>query len=272
MWLAVVLGMAGLAAGQDTPVAGELMRRAVQHKLDEAKTHKPVRYLIRKQDLRRDTTKEIVETKDGDVARLVAEDGKPLSSDADTAEMARLDDLAAHPELQQKRKRAEEKDASQVQHILRLMPEALVYTMTGTVACGQGTCWRLTFAPKAGWDAPDMESELLTGVVGEVWIDREQEELVRIDATFEKSVRYLGGILGRLDKGSTLRLEQSDVGRDGKHDWELTGLAMNVTGKALMVKSLEFKVTEEATNFREVPGGMGYRDGIRLLKSSASGR
>ena len=50
-------------------------------------------YLLRRVDERHDTTKEIIETKDGDVARLVAVDGKPLSAEADRAELARLDDL-----------------------------------------------------------------------------------------------------------------------------------------------------------------------------------
>ena len=60
-----------------------LVRRAVQHRLDAEKTHKPAQYLIRRIDEHRDTTKLIVETGDGDVARLVAINGKPVSPDID---------------------------------------------------------------------------------------------------------------------------------------------------------------------------------------------
>ena len=48
-------------------------------------------YVLRRKDERHDTTKVIVETKDGDVARLVAIDGKPLSADANQAELERLE-------------------------------------------------------------------------------------------------------------------------------------------------------------------------------------
>ena len=77
--------------------ATALVRRAIQHRQDADKSHRPVQYLVRKIDERHDTTKLIVETKDGDVARLVAINGKPLSPDADRAELERLDDLAATP-------------------------------------------------------------------------------------------------------------------------------------------------------------------------------
>jgi len=66
---AVVLGscvLVGRAAGQATaavtvsPVA--LVRRAVQLRLEEEKSHRPVRYVLRKTDGDHETTKEIIET------------------------------------------------------------------------------------------------------------------------------------------------------------------------------------------------------------------
>lgn len=265
--------MRGLAQSVEVdPVA--LVRRAVDHRIADAKTHPPLRYELRRKDDRRDSTKEIVETKDGDVARLIAEDGKPLPEDTGKAELARLDDLEQHPELQEKRKRSEEKDAERVTHLLSLLPDALDYNFAGMTACGMGECYRLTFAPKPSWNPPDLESNLLRGVAGEVWIDKTQEQLVRLDANFIEDVNFGLGILGRLNKGSTARLEQTDVGPElgGGHDWELTRLTLNVTGKALLVKTLSFKVTEETTHFAKVPEGIGYKDAIRMLKAGVEGR
>ena len=97
---------AGASAQLD---ANALVRRAVQNRLDASRNHQPMRYTLHVHDERHDTTKQIVETRDGDVARLVAINGKPPSADADQAELARLDNLAAHPELQEHRKRSEQK-------------------------------------------------------------------------------------------------------------------------------------------------------------------
>lgn len=58
------------------PIA--LVRRAAHNELVAGDGH-PYRYTLHKIDDGKITTKEIVETKDGDVARLIATEDKPLS-------------------------------------------------------------------------------------------------------------------------------------------------------------------------------------------------
>ena len=55
-----------------------LVRRASQNELKSANGNRPYRYQLHKIDDGKITTKEIVETKDGDVARLIAMNDKPL--------------------------------------------------------------------------------------------------------------------------------------------------------------------------------------------------
>ena len=85
--LVMAAALCGAIVAQEAAPAGmdatALVRRAVQHTLEGEKSHRPMEYLLRKRDDRHDTTKEIVETKDGDVARLVAVDGKQLSADVE---------------------------------------------------------------------------------------------------------------------------------------------------------------------------------------------
>jgi len=267
-----LMAQSGASASVD---ASALVRRAVQRRLDASKSHRPVRYLLHAKDERHDTTKEIVETKDGDVARLVAVGGKPLSAEADRAELARLDYLVAHPELQQHRKKSEQKDQARVDRLMGMLPDALVYRLEGMVACGAGAgtapsgagqCYRLSFVPNPKWSPPDMEADLLRGVAGEVWIDQAQERLTRLDARFIKDVDFGFGIVGKLNKGGTVSIEQTDV---GGNDWELTGLTLQVSGKALLVKSLSEQIKEEASGFAPVAPGMGYREAIDLLKKGS---
>jgi hypothetical protein len=263
----LVLAFASVLSAQSLPPAtidaAGLVRRAVQHRLDAEKNHRPVRYIIHRTDERHDTTKEIVETVDGDVARLVELDGKPLSAEADRTELDRLDNLANHPELQERRHKSEQKDAERVDRLMALLPDALLYRFEGMVSCATGQCYRLSFTPNPHFTPPDMESDLLCGVAGEVWIDTAQERLARLDAHFIADVDFGFGILGKLNKGGTVLLVQSDV---GGHDWELTNLTLHVTGKALMLKPLSFQITEEASHFSPVSSGMKYRDAIHLMK------
>ena len=256
-----------------------LVRRATQHRMDASRNHRPLRYLLRKTDERHDTTKDIIESKDGDVARLVAINGKPLSAQANQAELDRLNTLANHPEIQEHRQQREQKDADRVNRLMRLLPDAFLYRFEDMAPCaprqagagprhggaGGGQCYRLSFSPNPRFAPPDEEATIFRGMAGEVWIDQAQERLTRLDAHLIADVDFGWGIIGRLNKGGTILLEQADIGGD---DWEVTGMKLNMTGKVLMVKSLSLHITEETSHFLPVPPDVDYRKAIQLLEES----
>lgn len=272
--LAILLGLLLLpsaAAGQNPPPAAApdaaaIVRRAIQLRLDEAKHPQPFQYLLRKIDDKHDTTKLIIETKDGDVARLVAIGGKPLPPDVNSAEFARLDALAQHPEIQEKRRKSEQKDEDRITHLLGQLPDAFLYKIEAIVPCPanpSSQCYQMTFTPNPSYSPPDMESELLRGAAGQVWIDRQQQRLTRLDARFTSNVDLGFGMLARLNRGSTVSLEQADI---GGRDWELTGLQVHATGKLLLFKSFTSQINEKMTHFSAVPPSLGYREAIALAK------
>jgi hypothetical protein len=263
----VVLAAAQLARAQGDPAAhvdvNAVVRRAIQHRLDESKDHLPVRYVIRQSDGKQDTTKQVIETKDGDVERLVAVDGKPLDAEADRAELARLDDLARHPEVQEQRKKGQRDFVERMNHLARQVPDAFLYKLEGTEACASGECYRVSFTPNPKYDPPDRTSRLFSGVEGNVLIDRVGDRLERLDAHFISNVDFGFGILGRVSKGGTVHAEQTDVG--GKQ-WELTALKLNVTGRILLVKPFRRQLLQEMSGYALI-APLGYREAIELLKS-----
>jgi hypothetical protein len=227
-------------------------------------------------DDHRDTTKDIIETEQGDVARLIAIHNRPLTPEANQAELDRLNTLAQHPEIQEHRHQRELKDAARVERLMRLLPDAFLYRDQGTTPCpagaapsrtGEGSCHHLSFSPNPGFEPPDVEANIFRGLAGELWIDQAQERLTRLDAHVIADVDFGWGILGKLDKGGTIQLEQSDIGGG---DWELTSLKLNLKGKALMLKSLDIQLTEQASHFSQVPAGTDYRKAIELLENSGA--
>jgi hypothetical protein len=246
-----------------------LVRRAVQHRLDATRTHRPLRYLLRKKDEQHDTTKDIIETAEGDVARLVALNGQPLSAQANQAELDRLNTLANHPEVQEHRHQREQKDEERADRLMRLLPDAFLYRLEGMADCAAGPCYHLSFSPNPHWDPPDLEASILRGMAGEVWIAETQERLTRLDAHFIKDVDFGWGIVGKLDQGGTIHFEQADI---GGNDWEATAMKVNLKGKVLMVKSLSVQLAQEASNFSFVPPGVDYRKAIQLLQNSGGAR
>jgi hypothetical protein len=88
------------------------------------------------------------------------------------------------------------------------------------------------------------------------------ERLTKLEVHFTGDVDFGLGILGRLNKGGMVELEQAEV---LPGDWELTRVQVDVTGRALLVKPLNYQITEELSGFAGV-GSMGYREGIEVLK------
>ncbi len=246
-----------------------LVRRAAQNELRPLSTPYPVRFKLRKQDEKGITTKEIVETKDGDVARLIAKNDKPLAPDEEKAELDRLNNLLAHPEIQEHRHKREQEDSGREDEMTRLLPDAFLYTDLGIVSGPNGPAYRLSFKPNPSFKPPDREAEVYHGMEGELWIDQAQERIVKLDAHLIDDVEFGWGILGKLYKGGSLTIEQQDIGH---HHWEPTMMKLNLTGIALMVKALSYQTTETSTDFQPVPLNMGYQDAVHmLLKSDTSG-
>jgi len=269
--------------------AAALIRRAVANHIAAEAAHQPQRFVLHKKDDKRDYTQVIIETRQGDVAIAIAANGKPLNPDIRQTQIDRLNNLDAHPDLQEHRHKREQEDNARVDKLMRLLPDAFLYHYDGTVPCtvvvppyvaipGEPTppppatpvpsddCYHLTFKPNPSWNPPDLEAKIMRGMAGEVWIEKSQERLTRLDAHLIADVDFGWGFIGRLDKGGTILLEQTEV---APHDWELTRMKLNFTGKALLVKTLNINLTEEMAHYTPVPMGLDYHTAIRMLESDS---
>ena len=270
--------------------AAALVRRAVANHLAAEAPHHPQRFVLHKKDDRRDYIQEIVETRQGDVALAIAANGALLSPAMHQAQIDRLDNLDANPDLQEHRRKREAEDNARADKLLRMLPDAFVYHYDSTIPCIVTTppnipipgaalpaviappappttpaqCYHLTFRPNPRWDPPDTESRILRGMAGDVLLEKSQERLTRLNARMITDVDFGWGIIGHLDKGGTIFLEQTLV---APGDWELTRMKLNLTGRALMVKPLSYHIGEEMSHYSPVPADLDYHQAIQMLKS-----
>jgi hypothetical protein len=98
---------------------------------------------------------------------------------------------------------------------------------------------------------------------GLMLIDARTHRIARIDGTLFRDVGFGWGILGHLDKGGHFLVEQSDVG-DGS--WDMSRMSLAFTGKIMIFKKLDIKSTEVYSDFRPVPSGISFAQGVDLLK------
>jgi hypothetical protein len=271
LFLGAATGATGQALSQNGNPAidpAKIVRDASYNELHSTKPGRSFSYRQHKVDPKGSTVKEIVETKDGDVARLIEKDGRPLPQEEEQAEIDRLNNLLAHPEIQEHRHKKEQEDSARGDEMVRMLPDAFLYTFDGMVEGPNGLCYRLQFKPNPAFTPPDREGEVYHGMVGELWVDQAQLRLVKIDAHLISDVNFGWGVLGRLYKGGSILVQNADV---GLHHWETIHMKLNLQGKLLMLKSVDYSTTEDFSDFKVQPQELGYQEAIRLLQKIPGG-
>lgn len=211
-----------------------------------------------------DQTRDVIESKDGTVARLILRDGKPLTPEEDTAEHQRLNDLVASPAEFLKHIRSEGSGKTMAEEMLRLMPNAMIYTYSPTRPpsdaehAGEVV---IDYYPNPVWTPPSMTAEALTGLKGRIWMDGKTHQMLRMEAEIFKPVNFGWGMLAHLYPGGHLLLEQTDAG-NGR--WIYKRFTEQVSVRALMVKQMNVHAEVSASEFHAV-GPMSYQEAIRTL-------
>lgn len=266
-----LLGIALLPAQNAPPLAlspeqaQAAVDRALANELRSTQdTSHPMRYLLSKTSPRLSSTKEIYESKDGDVARLLSINGQPLSAGAEQTEMQRLSELDGDPARQHHRQQMENADRQRALAVLRALPAAFVYQYAGTVQSGAGMAEKFTFEPNPGFSPPDLETQVLTAMAGEIWIVPAEERVVRLTGRLNRDVDFGWGFLGKLYKGGWITIDQAEV---APGQWRTVQFQMVMTGRVFF-KTRSFNTTELESDYAPLPP-MGYREAIALLQAGA---
>jgi hypothetical protein len=240
-----------------------LVKSVLQTEIEAAQdpTH-PMQYRLHKVSPRYATTKQIIETKDGDVARLLSINNGPLSPQDEQNEETRLQGLLNDPSLQRHRQQREQGDTERARKVIRALPEAFRYTYAGIGETPQGPSYRLSFQPNPSFDPQDLEAQVLKGMAGELWIDIAQHRVTRLEGKRIHDVDYGWGILGKLDQGGSLLLDQTDV---GNHQWRTTHMVL-VMNARFLIKTVKLDTTLDLSQFEPVPAGITYQKAIQMLE------
>lgn len=224
----------------------DLVREAISNELKPS-TSPPKRYTLTDKKAGTVTVKEVIETKEGAIARVVSINGKPLEGDQKDKEDKRLQRLIDDPNALAQKKKSQQEDDRRTRMMLKAMPDAFLYTYDGTEQTSHGEIVKLTFKPNPNWDPPSRETMVYRGMQGTMQISNADKRLVKIQAKLFRDVTFGWGILGHLDSGGQFVVEQARV---MDHDWEITHMILNFTGKALVFKTIRIDEDEASSNYR----------------------
>jgi len=260
--------LGAVVAAQTAPPqvsAQELVRRAIANEDKASQEHVRLLYRLRTEKPKAGAiTKELVETNEGVVARLIAVNDKPPTAEQRQTDDERLQKLASDPQTRSAKRKQQKEDEERTTRMVKALPDAFLYQYDGfeTGRDGQQLI-RLKFRPNPKYEALNRELQVYYGMEGSMLVDPGEERLVKIQARLFKGVNFGWGILGHLDPGGQFEVEQSRVGGDR---WEVTAMRLRFTGKVLLFKSLNIDEHETAFDYRRAPDSLSFVEGIELLK------
>jgi hypothetical protein len=229
--------------------------------------HSYLRYREHTVDAKGDHLRDVIETKDGTVARMIMKDGRPLTPEEDQWEHERLQAMLDSPSAFAKHMKNDSSGKKMGADMIKLMADAMVYTYTPgqpqrpdrTVHGDDLPEIVLDYKPNPSWTPPNMTADALTGLEGRVWIDAKTHYLTRMEGTVFRPVNF-GLFLAHIYPGGKLTFDQVRV---GEQRWIFSRFTEHVDVRVL-VKTLKESTEIEAASFSVVPE-MSYQDAIRML-------
>jgi hypothetical protein len=275
-FLAAIASTLALAAAQPSPAQNtpspiELVRMTVASEVFAANNNS-VKHMFRdyKKTPPGSQTRIYVETTQAMAGMTVAYNDKPLTGEQLQNEEGRLAGLVGNPEQLSRKERQEKEEANRTLSIVRALPDAFLFdydgTEPGTATVGRegAELVRLKFRPNPSYRPPSHVEDVLVGMAGFLLIDPAAHRIARIDGTLFREVNFGWGILGHLNKGGHFFVEQQDLG-DGS--WDVSCMRLDFAGKILLFKTIAIKSDELFSNFRRVPPGTTFAQGVEMLKT-----
>lgn len=226
----------------------------------------PLRYRMRKIDTRGDLTREVIESREGNVARVVERNGMPLTAEEDRAERARLNAILGDPDDFARHRRRERAGREYALELIRALPSAMVWSY----APGQpplphtsGPAIVLDFSPNPKYKPPGLVTEGLSGFGGRIWIDAQTRCVLRIDGRILHSVDFgWAGMLARVKEGGTVELEQMQV---TDHRWLYTHFSDHLTLREMLVHTAVEEGQSNAWDAHPLPASLSVGEAVHEL-------
>jgi hypothetical protein len=248
-----------------TPAAWAAAANRNELNIIHAETTVPLRYRQRKIDAKGDTTREVIESKQGNIARLVQRNGQPITPAQNAAERIRLlADLDSPDDFLKHQKRGVE-IRNEALDLIRLLPQAMLYTFTPGQPQLQNKSGReivLDYRPNPAFHPPTMAANLLVSLQGRVWIDAQSGCIDRIDAQITRPVEFGFGLLAKIFPGGTIEFEQTHITGDR---WAYSHLEEHLTARVLLVKTVPQNASLTSWDFRPISPQPSFQEAIHEL-------
>jgi hypothetical protein len=240
--------------------ANQFVKDAIKHQQEaDATDHTHWRYHIHREDEKGSQDRDVIDTKDGQIARTLLINGQPLTPEQRSADELRMKKLVDDPSERAKRDKRAKEDEEKGMQMFKAIPDAFIFKYEGA----ENGQVRLSFFPNPHYNAPTRELQVFRSLSGMIWIDRAGLRMSRLDGSLFEDVTFGWGLLGRLNKGGTFSVTQSRVADD---HWEIVSLDVKMSGHAVVFKTINVKQLQRITGFHRISDSMTISEAYQLLE------
>ena len=196
--------------------------------------------------------------------RLVAVNGKPLPPEQQAQVQKELETTLEERQKESRQQRREriakyEKERESDHLLMEQLTKALDFKLVGEQKLGPYEVYVLKATPRPGYEPPNIESKVLTGMEGKLWIDEKTFQWVKVEATVIRPVS-IEGFLAEVEPGTHFELEKAPV---TDSIWLPKHFAMKSQAKVLFLFTRKSQADETYS---------GYHKPSPIQASAASGR
>jgi hypothetical protein len=177
--------------------------------------------------------------------RLIAVNGEPLSPQENAKEQRKMEQVVAQrraepPSQRQRRIANYEKERRRDHLMMQQLTVAFDFKLIGSRTIDSRDVYVLRATPRKGYKPPNMETQVLPGMRGELWIDKKTFQWVKVTAHVIHPVN-IEGFLAQVQPGTRFELEKMPVD-DGV--WLAKHFEMKSSSKVLFL----FNRTDQEDN------------------------
>ena len=168
--------------------------------------------------------------------RLAAVDGRPLSPEDRLREQHKLDEAVTLRSRESQGQRAQriakyQKDRKRDHLWMEQLVKAFNFRLQGEQKVDGYDAYALQASPRPDYQPPNVEAQVLTGMVGTLWIEKNTSQWLKVEAKVIRPVT-IEGFLARVEPGTRFELENMPV---APGTWLMKHFSMSSHSKILFL-------------------------------------
>ncbi len=200
--------------------------------------------------------------------RLIAINGKPLSSAQRAEQQRKYDQMLSQRKAESADRRAQriakfKADRQSDHQMLSQLTKAFNFKLEREDKLGSHEVYVLKATPRAGYRPPNRDTEVLPAMQGELWIDKASYQWVKVEAHVTRPVS-IEGFLAQVQPGTCFELEKAPVEGD---IWLPMHYAMKASAKVFFLVPHHSQEDDTYMNYHRQTTSSAENEGMTPGKS-----